>query len=296
MQLRKINPWMSAIGLLFLVFLFKQPKDTRQKNVDLLIKSAYVNSGSIPDSELVVYQKVSNNLDRLADLKKPSTVVPVQVLYMPFGAMQVPTDNASTNDQSLKSFFVLKGLALQPNTKIGIDKGEYYLESSTGGDQNTPVTTIRSDRKKLNARLSYLNPGDNGLTLLVPVSNSSYKWIKTITDILFWLGVIAILWVAVFVSTKVFKNIAEGKPFLSENSKYLSWLGSSILIVALSYVLLPFLIRLFFLSNIPDEVYYPFWSWLYDVKWGLLAGLAVLGIAQAFKHGNQIQKEQDLTI
>jgi hypothetical protein len=296
MNFRKKNFLMPLIGLLFLLFFYKHPVDTRAKTPNVLIEAAYTNSGTVASDELAVYKKVRDSLEHLVDWKKPSTVVPVQVSYMPFGAIQMFTETAGTNDQSLKSYFVLKGLSIRSNSKIVIDKGDYYLETSNAGNQDAAATSINSERKKLNAKLIYLNPGDNGLSLLVPVSNSSYKWLKVITDILFWLGVIVILWVASFVTTKVFKNIADGKPFLPENSKYLSWLGSSILIVSLSYVLLPFLIRLFFLSNIPDEVYYPFWSWLYDVKWGLLAGLTILGIAQAFRHGYQIQKEQDLTI
>lgn len=130
----------------------------------------------------------------------------------------------------------------------------------------------------------------------VPVSRSGYQWLQALQFILL-IGVCLIgIRLLIRIPFRVLYNIARGKPFAERNVRDLSLIGKGIIIIVLAMLVLPLLVRMILASSVPPDVYYPFWNLLYDSRWWLFAGLALLLIARAFRQGYDLQKENTSTV
>jgi hypothetical protein len=91
-------------------------------------------------------------------------------------------------------------------------------------------------------------------------------------------------------------NIAYGNPFLKNNIRYLKTIGWTTIGLTLFVLIVPIIVKLLLHSLIPKEIYFPFWVTLFNYKWQLFIGVAILLIANAFESGYNLQQEQDLTV
>jgi hypothetical protein len=91
-------------------------------------------------------------------------------------------------------------------------------------------------------------------------------------------------------------NIAYGKPFMKNNIRYLKTIGWTTIGLTIFVLIVPVIVKLLLPGLIPKEIYFPFWITLFNYKWQLFIGVAILLIANAFESGYNLQQEQDLTV
>jgi hypothetical protein len=203
--------------------------------------------------------------------------------------------DGNEKDTRRKHFFSLTGFALKKSASFRIDKNDYIIESSVAEKKTADGETGLTVQKKVRVRLG-ADHKKKGLTLLIPVSYRVFSRIEILMYIIFVIAIIAVIGIFIRLPVLVLLNIAKGKPFAKKNIRYLNCIGWGIIGICLLMVILPGLIQVLLSSWIPHEIYYPFWLHLFDYRWGIFLGIAVLMAARAFKQGYKLQQEQDLTI
>jgi hypothetical protein len=149
-----------------------------------------------------------------------------------------------------------------------------------------------------NNRIYFKETGrDNGSgSLLFPVSNSNYVWIR-IACWMLGLNLIGLLIYAfAFRGTAILFRIARGDSFNKKNVSGLYLIGWTLISCGLLPILIGGLTSLFFQSQVPAGVEY---NWLQNLhRWQgwILSGLSVLLLAGAFRKAYQLQNENSLIV
>lgn len=129
-----------------------------------------------------------------------------------------------------------------------------------------------------------------------PLSRSQYYFVRFIVFVLAFIMGILFTCVELFLSLKFLFLIANGKAFTEQGIKCLNIIAAVLIFSAIIQTLIRLGFHLYFKSQVP----YPLTFYYYDdimSGWGLLmAGLIVLLFAKAFRHGYELQEEQDLTV
>lgn len=291
-----------AILMVALVLIFVNPADERDNGPDNLINTATKNiiPASTNDSQLVIYKKINDSLEKIIRWKKERITQTGSYLYILFTGINRIDEcdsciDANEKDTRRKHFISLNGFALKPGASFLIDKNDYIIERFVAEKKKADGEIGHTEQKKVNVRLG-ADHRKKGLTLLIPVSYRVFSWIEILMYIFFVIAIIAGIWIFIRLPVLVLINIANGKPFVKKNISYLTCIGWGIIGSCLLMVILPGLIQLLLSSLISNEIYYPFWSHLFDYRWGIFLGIAVLMLARAFKQGYKLQQEQDLTI
>ena len=291
-----------AILMVSLVLIFFNPADNRAGMKDILINTATRNiiPASTNDSQLLIYKKINDSLEKIIYWKKNRVTRTGSGLYVLFAGINRIDECDSCMDANEKNtrskyFISLKGFALKSDASFLVDKNDYIIEKFVEEKKTAYSTTGHIEQEKIRVRLA-ADHTKEGLTLLIPVSSRVFSWIEMFMYLFLVAGILAGIWIFIRLPVLVLINIANGKPFLKKNIRYLSCIGWGIIGCCMLMVILPGLIQLILSSMIPNEIYFPFWPHLFDYRWGIFLGIAVLMLARAFKQGYKLQQEQDLTI
>ncbi|RYY12609.1 MAG: DUF2975 domain-containing protein [Chitinophagaceae bacterium] len=184
---------------------------------------------------------------------------------------------ASEQRPGIPKYFVqLPGFYFKDEWKEGrefFQKHNFYINSSA------PRFTCYPD--------SPTEPG----TVLLPVSESTYNKMNILVKTLQLLTLVVIMYIIVR-PVRVLMNIANGKAFDISNYQILKWTGWALIIGSLLTPVLSLIINFCFRSSIPPEVKYFFWDNLLNARRTVIAGIAVLLLAYAFKRGHYLHEEQ----
>lgn len=288
--------------LILLLFLMTNFPDNRaNKNQSLIDKNEFFDYSSDPTSELGIYYKVRDSIFNITQWRNDRTIgrgssincflFGIKDIYECDSCFSID-DHKYHTAYKKKYFMQLNGFTLKNNFSFKIDKDKYYIEKIYL-DKPGDIWT----KKEITVRYSPgYPPSYKDGALLIPVSKKTYDVLKTIVWLLYVLTALIMFYVLFILPAKVLMTIAAGNPFTKTNVKRLNITGWTILIGALIPPLISILIEWTLSKRIPNEIYYPFIQSVFDYKFILAAGLIVLLIANAFRHGYNLQQEQDLTI
>lgn len=291
-----------VIPLVALVLIFINPSDPRENSEGKLVNTA--TASIIPqnstDSQLIIYNKVNDSLQKIINWKKhrlEATGSGTFVLFAGTSRIDECDSCIDINEKSIRNkyFISLTGFTLKQNASFRIEGNDYFIDRYIIEEKTLSGSMGHMEQKKIGVRLA--DPGHNqeGLTVLIPVSRSTFNVMEIIMYILFAIIAAAGLWIFIALPVKLLINIANGKAFVKQNIKYLNWIGCSLIAICLFLSIAPKLIQLA-LSSKMAGIEYPFLSSLFDHRWTIFLGIAILMMARAFKHGHQLQAEQDLTV
>src|SRR5688572_548388 len=286
-------------AILLMLTFFINPDDDRDQNQDL---GTMATRDIIPtvteDSQLLIYKKVSDSLEKIIQWQKHRVTNAGENLLLGFAGVTHINEcdscmNADEKTSNRKYFVSFKGFVLKQDTRFFIEGNNYKIEKFIPEKTAGNVIRGRTEQKKVNFRLSKPDPGEKGLTLMVPVKHDLFNGVKIVMYIILGICLILGTWLFIILPVRVLVNITNGKPFLEKNFKFLNQTGWGIIGACLILILVPKLFQ--WMLPLPEEIYYPIWSSVVDYRWLIFLGIVVLMIANAFREGYKLQQEQDLT-
>ena len=189
----------------------------------------------------------------------------------------------------------LIGFTLPHDTKFFIQNGKYNLA--------TPVyrSTTREDgkewreghyvRKEIPARYT-----DDG-KLLIPLSQGQFNFYSILVNALFYGQLLVALYLFLGLPIQILITISKGRPFDERNFKRFNLMAWALLAWAFINICSRYVLWFFFRNMITDDFNKPgIGAILWQNSWMIVIAIAVFITGRAFQKGNQLQKEQDLTI
>ena len=176
-----------------------------------------------------------------------------------------------------KYFLTLPGYYFKNEWEDGtgfFKKHNYYISSSSPRFAFVPET-----------------PNEAG-SILIPISEKSYKKLHILVKILQGLMFLIVLYFVIVRPVRVLMNIVSGRAFDISNYQILLWTGWVMIIGSILIPVMSLLMSYWFRSSIPPEVKYFFWDALLNTRRIVIAGIAVLLLAYAFKRGHDLHEEQ----
>jgi hypothetical protein len=188
-----------------------------------------------------------------------------------------------------KYYLELQGFTTKPTSLFFIRDSRFYITNRAGNPKDTKKTKEVFVRMKID--------DDSPVTsLLIPISGSNYKIYNWILDILSAIFVLFAINAGVILPLITFYNIARGHAFTRSNISRLRWVGWSLIIISLIPCIVSFIAGIVLMNKIPREIFFPYWLSIYENRGWLMGGVACLLLADAFKTGYDLKKEQELTI
>ncbi len=192
-----------AILMVALVLIFVHPADNRDNSSDHLINTATRNiiPASMDDSQLVVYKKIHDSLEKIIRWKKERITRTGSSLFILFAGINRIDEcdsctDANEKDSRRKHFISLNGFALKPDASFLIDKNDYIIERFVTEKKTAGGTTVHTEQEKIRVRLA-TDHTKKGLTLLIPVSYRVFSWIEILMYIFLVIAILAGIWIFV---------------------------------------------------------------------------------------------------
>ena len=293
-----------AIGfLIFFLLIMTNPADNRKVNNESILNNAEggVIEGSDPQFE--VYSNIMDSFNRIREWNKFRLRGGGNSVSTPFFGVRhiYECDSCNSFDSKKfkseyknKYFIQLNGFTLKTHADFFIKKDKYFVNHIIW---DRIYSGHPSEKKETSLRYS---PGSLDFTtdsaLLIPISKKSYLILEKVVEVLSITLILFLLYTFYVLPGKVLVSIASGQPFTKKNIKRLNITGWVLLISAILPQLILITIEWIMRNRIPNEIHFPFLLSILDHRLILIAGLAVLLIANAFKRGYKLQQEQDLTI
>lgn len=294
---RSINSGLAVFGLIVLIVVLKliHPTSSRisfepDKSVvdDLVRDSMHAVNDSLPH---FLYERVEDSVRRKFQMdNRYTTYTGSGYSIGHFGAVVLEDDTKK------EYYFNVPGYFAKDLVSFYSKDGKNYLEYTVWTQKDEAAGTAMGYPEAKETRMRYVPGDENTWTVGFPVSRSTHQLLNIITMALAGIGIILLLYIFLNRALKVLLLIAKGQAFSDEaiGSLYtIAWylIGSSLFFM---------LARLVLHILLQSQVSYPFTFFYYDdvmstSSW-LIAGLVVLLLAQAFRSGAQLQKEQELTI
>lgn len=291
-------PLSLAILLITWVFIWMGPKDTRKNSRERLTRltTRDLIAASSSDTAMKNYKKTDDSLQRIVDWKKERLDQEWPSFSLVFAGMTrihecdtcaKPDEETHTN----KYFISFSGYTLDEGTKIRLDRNDNILERFVAEDpiSDSSAGHVKTTRIKFRPAIPHLS--QKGITLLLPVSKTLYKILEVLMYLLLIAGLLLGAWIFIISPMRVLKNIANGQPFLPENIRSLNRAGWCAIVVSLAAAIIPKLVQ--WILAVPKGIHFPFWETLYDFRWGIFTGAAMLLLAQAFRQGNKLTVEKN---
>lgn len=182
--------------------------------------------------------------------------------------------------------------------------GSFFGFSGSGPSIKGWVTTVTESNT-----VAMSLPGGNGdfklynmggaprFVMLTFDDMSAMLQVRYLSFILFqglsWLSAVFVL----FQMARIFQNLHAGQTFRADNTRRIQWIGGAVLAFpALRYAALRILSNIAYEAQGHQIVTAPAPSSMDLLLFCGLIALVVLGLAEVFRYGNQLQQEQDLTI
>lgn len=234
------------------------------------------------------YKVIADSLKHIADNEKDKNTLhpwgyPASIGF--FGFVQTfrswygwYTDNKSRLE--IGNYIYLPSYTLDDRFVYVYNDGKNYLVADNGNSKEIQVAYLADFNK----------------AVLVPVSKGSFTLGRNFTYIVMALIALALLYIFIALPINVLLRIARGKVFTQINLRELHMIAYIALGLFVVQMILPYIVRFFFLKKIPAELTVSF-SGLFNSTWEIgLFGIVMLAIARAFAKGYKLQQEQDLTI
>ena len=132
--------------------------------------------------------------------------------------------------------------------------------------------------------------------LLFPSNKTIYNIIKVSLTILIALLIVLLGYNLIIKPLGFLLRVARGDAFADRNIRTLYAAAWTLIIIGLAPGILRIILHLAFKPQIPEWIGFSYWHALLSY-WGfLLAGLIALLFADAFRKGNKLEKDQELTV
>lgn len=294
---RSLNSGLAVFGLIVLIVVLKliHPTSSRisfepGKSVvdDLVSDSMRAVNDSLPH---FLYERVEDSVRRKFQLDNRNTTWTGEGFSIAhFGAVVF-------KDESTKEYyFNVPGYFAKDLVSFYSKDGKSYLQYTVWTEKDEAAGTAMGYPEAKETEMRYVPGDENTWTVGFPISRSTHQVLEILIMALAAVGIVLVLYIFLNLALKVLLLIAKGQAFSDEaiGSLYtIAWylIGSSLFFM---------LARLVVHILLQSQVSYPFTFFYYDdvmstSSW-LLVGLVVLLLAQAFRNGAQLQKEQELTI
>ena len=197
-----------------------------------------------------------------------------------------------------KYFVRLNGYTLNNEASFFIKNDKYYIRYNVWDSvEKDGSKTGHPAIKEIPVRYAVTTEGyDAGGALLIPISQNTYRVVNIVVWIISVVILLFLFYTLFALPARTLFSIADGYPFTKKNISRLYTTGFTLLAIPVIPALVSVITEWFFRKSIPHEIYYPFFQSILDHRSFLIAGLAVLLIANAFKKGYKLQSEQDLTV
>jgi hypothetical protein len=294
---RTLNSGHAVFGLIVLLVVLKMvyPTSSRlsfepSKSVvdDLVSDSMRTVNASLPH---ILYQRIEDSVRRKFTLDNRNTIWTGEGFSIAhFGAVVFKDDTTKAY------YFNVPGYFPEEVVSFYAKDGKSYLEYNVWTQVDEAAGTATGYPVEKETSVRYVPGEEKTWTVGFPISSSTYQVLRLITIALMAVGVLLALYIYLNLALRVLLLIAKGQAFSDEviGSLYtIAWylIGTSLLFM-LARLGLHILLR--------SKVSFPFTFYYYDdvmsaSSW-MVGGLVVLLLAQAFRNGAQLQKEQELTI
>ncbi len=278
-----------ALGLvgLFSIFYYKEKMRMGGDGIDIAYhlpeEEKLTHIDSLPHYQ---YAAIDDSLKRIAKVEKDRNKLSV------FFKIGIGFIGATQTHSYWYDWYGDKKSHLDPN---------YYI-SIPNYDLPPQHTFLYRDHRNFLARnhldtteikVAYLSQSK---TILIPVSESSYTFIRNFLFVLVVLATLIGIYIFIAIPIVILVNISGGHVFTRKNIRNLYLLAYTTLAYMLIQLLMPYVVCLFFLKKIPDAFAISFTDIFVSKCLTLLIGTILLAIASAFAKGYKLQQEQDLTI
>jgi DUF2975 family protein len=289
----------SIVGVILFVF-FNPADNRRSQNERILNDSKIKSTQTLPK----FYQTLIDSIEQVNRYMTWRLTTVGNSLTTPLiGISKIEEcDTCNSFRSSLKSpgkskyFVALPNYTIRQNASYYIEKDKYYVDYFVPDSASSVEVSVgHYENKEIKIRYA-VGDSDQGGTILIPVSKNAYHFYHVLTLIMMAVLIIVGVFIVLVFPFSILLNIAYGEPFKRSNIRNLSLLGWFLLAVPIVSSIIPLIIGFFLRNDIPDQFYFPFGVVLMESKTWLIAGLAVLLLASAFKQGYKLQQDQDLTI
>lgn len=190
----------------------------------------------------------------------------------------------------------LKGYSLDKESQFFVQNGTYNLVfpkwDSRGKTGETNWLHGHYVQKQIPVRYATRDK-----LLLIPVSQKNFKILNVVMSVLNISLVFFAGYCLLGLPLLILINISKGKAFDDINIKRFAIMVQVLLGWMLVKILSPYILWLFYRKMIPDDFTLPnFWQLLWDNGELFIIAVAIYITRMAFQKGNNLQKEQDLTI
>jgi hypothetical protein len=300
--MKKIPSWKKARTFLgFAVIgwlLMTEPFDTRDYARQNMVQLSKPDRSILFDSSLNrdQYVRIKDSLDNVEKKNiynlKASPSTGMSNNFVGVVKLNDCRDNDTLNDSPCIKYYVeLLGFTLKTTANFYMRDQHFFVSSFLTTPDQSPKNKEVSVRMKIDE--SRYSPATS---LLIPVKESTYRIYKILLEIITVIFVFFALVFCFILPLRTFYIIATGHAFTERNIKHLRLIGWSLIVISLIPCIVSLIASLILFNKIPIEIIFPYWLSIYEHRGWLIAGLVCLLLADAFKTGYELKKEQDLTI
>lgn len=207
------------------------------------------------------------------------------------------TYNAIAGNGKHQYYYIgFDGYRLDRESKFFIQNETYHLAfvkwDTAKKNPNSHWKHGHYERKEIPVRYSAENE-----RVLVPVTQHQYEALRSLFYLLWFVFLVGALYFFLGIPVQVLLNISRGQAFDENNVRYFNIIARLFFVLGLLYLFGPYIMDVFLRNIIPaDFKRPPFTEGLGTVCWLFVLSIAVFITGKAFQKGNNMQKEQDLTI
>jgi hypothetical protein len=188
-------------------------------------------------------------------------------------------------------YFYSDGYNLHYTADYYSEDGKNYIDwrefkNGKGGIKHkdlTSVRIVREDREKSDK-------------VLFPVSRTGYFVIMAVFLIVVVLMLYYTFRIFFGYTRRLLKNISRGMVFTSDNVYFLRALAFYLLVVGIVPPVLKLIVNLVLNSSLPPQLKFLWYSTLMENSNSVIGGLVVLLLVKAFRQGEALLEEHDLTV
>lgn len=304
----------TIITLLFSVSIFlliSHPADNRQNVPTTILNRLNPNPGNFIDSSASYkeYKQILDSLEQISAYDKirikgvgegiGTFLLGLKKIYECDTCKKFASGNPSYESGVQKKYFLeLRDYTLNEDACFFIKNGKYYIDYTAWENVTPNLKSGHTKTKEVSVRYKTELDVHKKIqsALLIPISQKTHNFLKIIIWVILTPLSIFIIWLIFILPLKVLFRIALGDPFNPKNISDLRNAGITLITIMLLPILSSWLLQLFLGGRLPDEIYFPVWLYIHDVKGWIVGGLALLILSNAFKSGHKLQQEQDLTV
>jgi hypothetical protein len=202
----------------------------------------------------------------------------------PFGVSKKKTGNKWVY------YFYSNGYNLQPSADYYSEDGKNYIE--WWEFRNNLPAVIHKDETSLRI----IREEKETDKVLVPISGTVYYIIQTLFFIIIGLMLYYTFKIFFGYTRQLLRNISKGIVFTYDNIYFLRMIAIYLLVLGIVPAFLKVIVNLILQSSIPPLLHFEWYNALVGNSGSLIGGLIMLLLVKAFKQGEALLEEHDLTV